>query len=189
MYSSLWIRTFTPKYVLQGGYVYFNWLLLIRWSAVYKFVTALLVTVQLQLRSRASERNNQAIKHTFCQSKNLKKIGRKRFYRWHVTQSNQLVFLSLSITKLNYYSKCERQRNEAVLSWLLIFSSLEITLILGSLPPKGLWSLDSIWSRSQTLLHRTYIMWLLLGMGNYLGCIQAGETVVMRGYGRLEAAA
>ena len=44
----------------------------------------------------------------------------------------------------------------AARSWLLTFSSLEVTLISWSAPQKGFDHLIQFWSRSQTLLHGTY---------------------------------
>ena len=56
-------------------------------------------------------------------------------------------------------------------SWLLIFSSLEVTLIPWSTPPNSFDRLIQFWSRSQTLLHGTY-KWLPLVLpcieGNFL---------------------
>ena len=49
----------------------------------------------------------------------------------------------------------------AALSWSLIFSSSEVTLILWLAPQKGFDRLIQFWSQSQTLLHRTY-KWLPL---------------------------
>ena len=54
----------------------------------------------------------------------------------------------------------------AVHSWLLFFSSSEVTLTPWLAPQKGFDRLIQFWSRSQTLLHGTY-KWLPLAAGPF----------------------